>query len=86
MAGNFVELAGSESLFPTNNTNFSRSILFGYAEPFTVTGLRMLLIQCFHLLLMVIQANTVLLIVHLPGQPPAKSYKFNSYLKRNRET
>ncbi|SRR5579883_418623 len=38
--GRFVELAGSEALFPTQDTNFSRSILYGYAEPFTVLGLR----------------------------------------------
>lgn len=38
--GRFVELAGAEALFPTQDTNFSRSILYGYAEPFTVTGIR----------------------------------------------
>lgn len=38
--GRFVELAGYEALFPTQNTNFSRSILYGFAEPFTVLGLR----------------------------------------------
>ncbi|HRD69316.1 MAG TPA: outer membrane beta-barrel protein [Legionella sp.] len=40
MGGNFIELAGAENMFPYNNTNFSRSIIWGYAEPFTVTGLR----------------------------------------------
>lgn len=40
MAGNFLEIAGAESLQPIINTNFSRGILYGYAEPFTVTGLR----------------------------------------------
>ncbi|WP_412754638.1 outer membrane beta-barrel protein [Legionella donaldsonii] len=40
MAGAFIELAGAENLFSYNDTNFSRSILWGYAEPFTVTGLR----------------------------------------------
>jgi len=38
--GRFVELAGEEALFPIQDTNFSRSILYGYAEPFTVTGIR----------------------------------------------
>lgn len=38
--GRFVELAGAEALFPIQNTNFSRSILYGYAEPFTVLGVR----------------------------------------------
>lgn len=40
MGGTFIELAGAENLFSYNDTNFSRSILWGYAEPFTVTGLR----------------------------------------------
>lgn len=40
MVGSFIELAGAESLFSYNDTNFSRSILWGYAEPFTVMGLR----------------------------------------------
>ncbi|MCL9685349.1 outer membrane beta-barrel protein [Legionella maioricensis] len=40
MGGNFIELAGAENIFSYNDTNFSRSILWGYAEPFTVTGLR----------------------------------------------
>lgn len=39
-AGRFVELAGAEALFPIQDTNFSRSILYGYAEPFTITGIR----------------------------------------------
>ena len=40
MGGNFIELAGAENIFSYNDTNFSRSILWGYAEPFTVTGFR----------------------------------------------
>ena len=40
MAGKFVTLAGAEVIAETLDTNFSRSILFGYAEPFTHTGLR----------------------------------------------
>ncbi|MHB1220666.1 MAG: outer membrane beta-barrel protein [Gammaproteobacteria bacterium] len=40
MAGSFIELAGAENIFSYNDTNFSRSIIWGYAEPFTVTGLR----------------------------------------------
>ncbi len=39
-AGSFIELAGAENLFPYNDTNFSRGILWGYAEPFTVMGFR----------------------------------------------
>lgn len=41
MGGSFIELAGAENIFSYNDTNFSRSILWGYAEPFTVTGLRL---------------------------------------------
>ena len=40
IAGKFVTLAGQEYIKTTANTNFSRSILFGYAIPFTHTGLR----------------------------------------------
>jgi len=40
MGGTFIELAGAENIFSYNDTNFSRSILWGYAEPYTVTGLR----------------------------------------------
>lgn len=40
MAGGFIEIAGAENLFSYNDTNFSRGILWGYAEPFTVMGLR----------------------------------------------
>jgi hypothetical protein len=39
-AGKFVSLAGAEVIASPANTNYSRSILFGYAEPFTHTGLR----------------------------------------------
>jgi len=40
IAGRFVTLAGTETIDPRTNSNFSRSILFGYAIPFTHTGLR----------------------------------------------
>jgi hypothetical protein len=40
IAGKFVTLAGQEYIKTTANTNFSRSILFGYAIPFTHTGAR----------------------------------------------
>lgn len=40
MVGSFIELAGAENIFSYNDTNFSRAILWGYAEPFTVLGLR----------------------------------------------
>ena len=40
MAGKCVTLAGAEVINPTTDSNFSRSILFGYAIPFTHTGLR----------------------------------------------
>ncbi len=40
MVGQFLSLAGAESVNAHNNTNFSRSILYGFAEPFTVTGVR----------------------------------------------
>lgn len=40
MGGSFIELAGAENIFSYNDTNFSRGILWGYAEPFTVLGLR----------------------------------------------
>jgi hypothetical protein len=40
MAGKFVTLAGTEVLNPTQNTNFSRSLLFFYSEPMTHTGVR----------------------------------------------
>jgi hypothetical protein len=40
MAGRFVSLAGAEVIASPADTNYSRSILFGYAEPFTHTGLR----------------------------------------------
>jgi hypothetical protein len=39
IGGKFTTLAGEEYSNPTNNTNFSRSLLF-YAEPLTHTGLR----------------------------------------------
>ena len=40
IAGKFNSLAGQEVIKTTGNTNFSRSILFGYAVPFTHTGAR----------------------------------------------
>jgi hypothetical protein len=40
MAGKFVTLAGAEVIWSPGNPNFSRSILFGFAIPFTHTGLR----------------------------------------------
>ena len=38
--GKYVTLAGSEVINSTANSNYSRSILFGYAIPFTHTGFR----------------------------------------------
>lgn len=40
IGGKFVTMAGAEVINTTANTNFSRSILFGYAIPFTHTGVR----------------------------------------------
>ena len=40
MAGKYVTNAGAETINPTAMTNFSRSILFGYAIPFAHTGIR----------------------------------------------
>lgn len=40
MGGKYVTLAGAEVINSLNNTIFSRSILFGYAIPFTHTGVR----------------------------------------------
>lgn len=40
IGGKFVTLAGAETINPTADSNFSRSILFGYAIPFTHTGFR----------------------------------------------
>ncbi|MGA7750405.1 MAG: outer membrane beta-barrel protein, partial [Gallionella sp.] len=40
IAGKFNTLAGQEVIKASGNTNFSRSILFGYAIPFTHTGVR----------------------------------------------
>jgi hypothetical protein len=40
MAGKFVTLSGAEVINSPTNPNFSRSILFGYAIPFTHTGVR----------------------------------------------
>jgi hypothetical protein len=40
IGGKFVTSAGAEVINSTGNTNFSRSILFGYAIPYTHTGAR----------------------------------------------
>lgn len=40
IAGKYVTLAGAEVIKSPSNTNISRSILFGYAIPFTHTGVR----------------------------------------------
>jgi putative OmpL-like beta-barrel porin-2 len=40
IAGKFVTLAGAEVINPTQNTNFSRSLLFTWSEPLTHTGVR----------------------------------------------
>lgn len=40
IAGKFITNAGAEVINSTMNVNYSRSILFGYAIPFTHTGLR----------------------------------------------
>jgi hypothetical protein len=40
IAGRYVTLAGAETLDPRTDTNFSRSILYGFAIPFAHTGVR----------------------------------------------
>ncbi|MEW5942500.1 MAG: porin [Pseudomonadota bacterium] len=40
IAGKYVTLSGAEVIKSPSNTNFSRSILFGYAIPFTHSGVR----------------------------------------------
>lgn len=40
IAGKYVTLAGAEVIRGPDNLNFTRSILFGYAIPFTHTGVR----------------------------------------------
>jgi len=40
IAGKFVTLSGAEVIKSAADTNYSRSILFGYAIPFTHTGVR----------------------------------------------
>lgn len=40
IAGKYVTMAGAEVIKTTANPNFSRSILFGYAIPFSHTGVR----------------------------------------------
>ena len=41
IGGKYVTLAGAEVINSTLDTNYSRSILFGYAIPFTHTGVRL---------------------------------------------
>ena len=41
MGGKYVTLAGAEVINSTLDSNYSRSILFGYAIPFSHTGLRL---------------------------------------------
>lgn len=41
IGGKYVTLAGAEVINSTQDTNYSRSILFGYAIPFTHTGARL---------------------------------------------
>jgi hypothetical protein len=41
MGGKYVTLAGAEVINSTADTNYSRSILFGYAIPFSHTGVRL---------------------------------------------
>jgi hypothetical protein len=41
IGGKFVTLAGAEVINSTLDTNYSRSILFGFAIPFTHTGVRL---------------------------------------------
>jgi len=41
IGGKFITLAGAEVINSTLDTNYSRSILFGYAIPFTHTGVRL---------------------------------------------
>ncbi len=41
IGGKFVTLAGAEVINSTQDTNYSRSILFGYAIPFSHTGVRL---------------------------------------------
>src|SRR6267378_7080295 len=41
IGGKFVTLAGAEVINSTQDTNYSRSILFGYAIPFSHTGARL---------------------------------------------
>lgn len=41
IAGKFTTLAGAEVIASPSDTNYSRSILFGYAIPFTHTGARL---------------------------------------------
>jgi hypothetical protein len=40
IAGKYLTLAGAEYINPTQNTNFSRSLIFTWCEPLTHTGLR----------------------------------------------
>ncbi len=40
MGGLYTATCGAETIDPTKDTNFSRAILFGFAEPFTFMGVR----------------------------------------------
>lgn len=40
IAGRYVTLAGYETIDPRTNSNFSRSVLYGFAIPFAHTGVR----------------------------------------------
>lgn len=40
IAGKYVTLAGAEVINPTQNANFSRSLIFTWSEPLTHTGVR----------------------------------------------
>jgi len=44
IAGRFVTLAGFETIDPRTDSNFSRSILYGFAIPFAHTGIRATLV------------------------------------------
>jgi len=44
IAGRYETLAGFETIDPRTNSNFSRSILYGYAIPFAHTGVRTMIV------------------------------------------
>ena len=51
IGGRYVSLAGAETIDPRPDANFSRSILFMYAVPFTHTGVRATFVASDHLTL-----------------------------------